>query len=293
MEKTSKAEIDFNAMHHNALRYVEHRVSETLENSSLSSGKSRCSTSQPVKKRKKNHIDHTDDVSCSISIQEFFTSSARTDNILGVCSEFLSLVEQARVSMCAKTTFDCNVSNVGKWQRYVVSTGNVILDQFEPWYFGVAFAFVFKYCTGMPDMPDFSKTPRYLRSSEAPTVQFPLWVRIMTRRVEQQLRRDWLLGFTMSSVLFQSALNMARSLVAFESEERQDGSCGFNAQELESAAVEICNALHGSYADERNKKHKVNGDISKVLYVTGLSTAAHKILQRIRCITRKIPGTNE
>ena len=38
-------------------------------------------------------------------------------------------------------------------ERFFVTTGNAMLDQFEPWYFGVAFAFIFKYCTGMPDMP--------------------------------------------------------------------------------------------------------------------------------------------
>ena len=72
---------------------------------------------------------------------------------------------------------DCNVNenearmnlvlirnqNATLWQRYVVQTGNIIMDQFQPWYFGVAFAFCFKYCTGMPDMPAFAKRPRHRR----------------------------------------------------------------------------------------------------------------------------------
>eukprot|EP00959_Pyramimonas_sp_CCMP1952_P179750 3758538-Pyramimonas_sp.AAC.1 len=52
--------------------------------------------------------------------------------------------------------------------RLRVCTGNTMMDQFEPWYFGVAFAFVLKYCTGMPDMPAFLKRPRYRCSEEAP-----------------------------------------------------------------------------------------------------------------------------
>ena len=43
--------------------------------------------------------------------------------------------------------------HVKKVERLAVSTGNTMIDEFEPWYFGVAFPFIFKYCTGMPDMP--------------------------------------------------------------------------------------------------------------------------------------------
>eukprot|EP00959_Pyramimonas_sp_CCMP1952_P395160 8279652-Pyramimonas_sp.AAC.1 len=68
--------------------------------------------------------------------------------------------------------------------RLRVRTGNVMMDQFEPWYFGVAFAFLFKYCTGMPDGPEFMKRPRHRRGNGAPRVELPLWVRIMSRRVE-------------------------------------------------------------------------------------------------------------
>ena len=72
----------------------------------------------------------------------------------------------------------------------VISTGKTMADQYEPWYFGVAFAFCFKYCTGMPDAPEWMKKPRYRRADGAPRVEFPLWVKLMTRRIEQQLKRD-------------------------------------------------------------------------------------------------------
>ena len=114
-------------------------------------------------------------------------------------------------------------------------------NQFVPWYFGVAFAFIFKYCTGMPDMPEWSKAlkNRHKRSGDAPRVDFPLWTRLMTRRVEQQVQRDWLLGFTMSSVLFHSQLNQCRTVYSYEKHRREDGSTGFTSQELESAAIQI------------------------------------------------------
>ena len=68
------------------------------------------------------------------------------------------------------------------------------------------------FCTGMPDMPDWSSVPRHRRKDDAPKVPLAMWVKIMTRRVEQQLKRDWLLRFTMSNVLFRSLLNRCRTV---------------------------------------------------------------------------------
>ena len=77
-------------------------------------------------------------------------------------------------------------------QRVVVITGSAMIDQFNPWYFGVAFAFLFKYCTGMPDMPAFAEKTRHRRADDAPRIEIAAWVRAMARRVEAQLSRDWL-----------------------------------------------------------------------------------------------------
>ena len=85
----------------------------------------------------------------------------------------------------------------------------------------------------MPDMPSWSKIPRHRRREDAPRVELAEWVRLMSRRVEQQLRRDWLLGFTMGNVLFRSSLNMDRTVYSYASLERDDGSYGFTAAELE------------------------------------------------------------
>ena len=122
-----------------------------------------------------------------------------------------------------------NVQFLFGMRRVIVATGSEMQNQFVPWYFGVAFAFIFKYCTGMPDMPEWSKVPRHKRSGDAPRVDFPLWTRLMTRRVEQHVQRDWLLGFTMSSVLFHSQLNQCRTVYSYEKYKRDDGSTGFTA----------------------------------------------------------------
>ena len=43
----------------------------------------------------------------------------------------------------------------GRATKVAVSAGNSMLDQFKPWYYGVAFAFMFSFCSGMPDYPHF------------------------------------------------------------------------------------------------------------------------------------------
>ena len=72
-------------------------------------------------------------------------------------------------------------------ERFLATTGNTVFDQFEPLYFGVAFEFIFKYCTGMPDMPALAEKTRYRREAGAPRMEPGLWVRVMARRVEGQV----------------------------------------------------------------------------------------------------------
>ena len=91
----------------------------------------------------------------------------------------------------------------------------MMIDQFEPWYFGVAFPFIFKYCTGMPDMPAWTKAPRYRRVQDASRVEAESWVRLMSRRVEAQLSRDWDFGFVSWNYIFRSTINQSRTFFAY------------------------------------------------------------------------------
>ena len=84
--------------------------------------------------------------------------------------------------------------------QFIMSSGHGMMNQFEPWYFGVDFAFCFKFCTGMPDMPSWSKHPQHRRRDGDPEVNLATWVRTISRRPELQLKHNWQLGFAMSSV---------------------------------------------------------------------------------------------
>ena len=67
----------------------------------------------------------------------------------------------------------------------------------------------------------------------------------------------------------------------------------FTPADLEEGAVAIANALWGKYKDVNGKWQSVNGDMTKVNYVPGLSEAAHTLLKNIAHTSRKLPGTQE
>ena len=177
-------------------------------------------------------------------------------------------------------------------EGYAVITGNAMVDQFQPWYFGVAFSFVFGYCTGMPDMHHFAETQRHRRQADAPRVEPPAWVRIMGRRVEAQLSRDWHCGFVAWNYLFRSAVNLSRTFF-LRASGKADDDRDITAAEWERGAQEICKALGGSYEDGDGRKRSVGGDMTKVRYVPTLSPAAKRLLQHIEHTSRKVPGTQE
>eukprot|EP00971_Amphidinium_carterae_P303272 6026059-Amphidinium_carterae.1 len=64
-----------------------------------------------------------------------------------------------------------------------------MVDQFQPLYFGIAFAFLFKHCTACPDVENTvtekkNHNRRKLGNPHAPTVDIALWAKTMMRRVE-------------------------------------------------------------------------------------------------------------
>ena len=142
-------------------------------------------------------------------------------------------------------------------------------------------------------MPAFAQRPRHRRPEDAPRIEAPLWVRTIARRVEQQVKRDWLLGFSQHNYLFRSALNLIRTVYSYETFQGEDGHKGFTGKEIEEGAISICNALVGKHRDPQGVLRPVNGDMTKVWYAPDLSPAAKRLLQNIEHTTRQIPGTQE
>ena len=178
----------------------------------------------------------------------------------------------------------------------VVYTGNRLLDQFEPWYFAFAFAFLFPYGSGMPDPPSWSPKLRHRRPPDALRVEFSTWMRCMARRCESQINRDWTFGFTTWNLYFRSAINLSRNLSPYNApifDEAEQKFRALRAEEVEAGALQLLNALSGTYADVRGNLRPVNGDISKLSYVRNLRPAARKLLKNMKQTARSLPGTQE
>ena len=172
----------------------------------------------------------------------------------------------------------------------VVSTGSDMLDQFQPWFFSIAFAFCFKSGIACPDL---KKRNRYRRIKSAPEVTIERWCELMVRRVEAQFRRDWTFTYTLWNYLFRTAVNTSRTVYSYSN--RKDNDLGQkDCQDLEDAAVSICKAMRGTYTGPDGIRRKVNGDMTKVRYaIEKLSSTAQKLVSNIEHTTRKIAGTHE
>ncbi len=177
-----------------------------------------------------------------------------------------------------------------------VATGNRLLDQFQPWYFAFAFAYVFPFCTAMPDPPAWHAKPRYRRGDGAPRIELEAWVRCMARRCEAQINRDWVFGFVSWNLLFRSAVNLSRTVHTYGTpvyDERTNKFRTLTARDIEAGAVQLVRALNSQYIDSTGKPRPVNGDMSKLPYVQNLSPAARKLLKNMQHTARQLPGTQE
>ena len=180
--------------------------------------------------------------------------------------------------------------------EYVLRTGNRLLDQFQPKYFGIAFPYVFKYCTGMPDPPAWSAKARFRRHPDAPRVELADWVKIMARRCEAHVARDWVFGFSAWNLHFRSALNLSRNVALFDVPVYDDSTDTWRrlkGEDIEAGAQELLKALRGQYIDRRGRPKAVNMDISKLQYVRGLRPAARKLVKNMRHTAQELPGTQE
>ena len=179
-------------------------------------------------------------------------------------------------------------------ETFVVRTGNTLLDQFQPRYFAIAFAFCFKYGTACPDVvnttaQDRQKSRRQIRDPQSPMVDIHAWAASMGRRVEAQFRRDWNFGFVLWNYLFRTMVNMQGSTFLYSA-----GNKRMTAGEIAEGSRQLRAKLaSGTYTDIAGNKKPVNGDFSKVMYADGLPPAAKKIAENTTAKCRNIPGTHE
>ena len=178
-------------------------------------------------------------------------------------------------------------------ETFVVRTGNTLIDQFQPRYFAIAFAFCFKYGTACPDVfnttaQDPQTSRRRARDPESPMVDIHAWAAGMGRRVEAQFRRDWNFCFVLWNYLFRTLVNIHGSTFLYT-----EGGKKMSAADIEEGSRQLRAKLYGTYTDIAGNKKPVNGDFSKVMHADGLPPAAKKIAENSAAKCRNIPGTHE
>ena len=187
-------------------------------------------------------------------------------------------------------------------QTLEVRAGNQLLDQFQPAYWSMAFCFLFQRGTAQPDVhnrlsPEDARAPsrRQAADPDAPSVGIQAWAAAMQRQVASQFRRDWNFAPAVWNYLFRTLVNLQPNAYMYATVDAETGSRRLlTNEELEKGAREAYQLLHkGVYLDVSGAPKPVNGDMTKLKFVPGLSDAARKLLMNCEARTKKIPGTHE
>ena len=91
--------------------------------------------------------------------------------------------------------------------RVHIKTGSAMQDQFTPMFAVLAFAFLFRFGVGTPDI---ARRPRSPRDLGAPLVSLWDYSAALIRRIEGQFRRDWVFMFAMWNLLFRTVVNTSK-----------------------------------------------------------------------------------
>ena len=213
----------------------------------------------------------------------------------------------------------------------VVQTGNQFVDQFQAYYFAIAFPFCFKFATARPDVTNKCKRqqqqppqqqpqlqpqqphqqqqhqiPEALededasrpsrRDAQAPKVDIHVWAAAMARRVETQFRRDWTFGFTVWNYWFRTMVNLQPNacMYAVPDSNGRGRMRMLTNEEIAEGGRELMGKLrNGKYRDITGELKPVGGDMTKLRHVPTLGDAARKVLYNVEARTRHIPGTHE
>ena len=188
-------------------------------------------------------------------------------------------------------------------QTFEARAGNQLIDMFRACYWALAFCFLFKHATAEPDVVNTVATGeeqakavsrRKKGNQDAPDVDIQAWGSATLRQAASQFRRDWNFAPALWNFLFRTMVNQMPNASAYIYVNQQnDADSPSTPKEIEHGAQEIYRKLRqGVYVDVNNQNKAINGDLSKLRYVPGLSAAAQKLLGNAEARTKNIPGTH-
>ena len=166
-------------------------------------------------------------------------------------------------------------------------------NQFESTFFLTAYAFLFPYSVGAPDLK-FQSRDR--RKAGAARVDFSDdWCPALMTRAEGQFRRDLTLPFALWNLTFRTVINVGHNMYSI----KRAAAAGsrYTAKDFAEAAENISAALAGTWETRNNVKLRVNGDIRKLRNAPGLSpplsALSKQMLESFHATCKRIEGTQE
>ena len=175
-----------------------------------------------------------------------------------------------------------------------IQTGSNLLQQFETEYIPRVFSLTLPRQVGGPDFPGQPRRRRCF--DDAPTLNLQSYTAMMARRVEAQVRWDWDLLPGLQSLSFASQVNRAvgislqrgvRKLEDAHENEADDTQIGL-------AMKRLYELLHtGEYVDDAGHRKRLNGDISKLSRVIGLTPLQSAIVRNMFFMSARLAGTRQ
>ena len=178
---------------------------------------------------------------------------------------------------------------LGQAAEMTITTGTDMLDTFHGDFLSRAFPFLYKSQIGQPDSRGKDSYRKKHGGMELTLAQH---ANCMNRRVEHQYRADWSHSYTSWNLCFREQLNFSRMMYAVSSGDAESAQT-LTPSLLTSACEEILTALKGTYLTPTGQKMPVKGDVSKLLYASGISPLARRLLYNVQGITSDMAGTHQ
>ena len=194
-----------------------------------------------------------------------------------------------------------------KYSSLQAQSGNVFLEQWKPEYPAQAFPFTFPHVVGGPEYDDRQRGRRAVttelpgapagtgagsskRQLTCPVVSSKAYTRGVARRVEMQIRADWVTVPALRNLDFRHTMMRTASLKVQE-EEVSAEALQSNAKELCEAAGSLYHRLWHGYCRKGTKRRRINGDTTLLRYAENLTDYEKQLLRNLGYIGRKLAGS--
>ena len=117
---------------------------------------------------------------------------------------------------------------------------------------------------------------------------------MMSERVESNIRWDWDLNPSLWSLAFASKVNLGVSMSIQRCLRRGGENEGANEGNMGAASARIFELLQkGEYLDGAGRRRKVNGDVSHITQIIGLTQTEQLLLRNYHFMSSRLPGTRQ